>query len=105
MQTTIPLSIVILGGGTAGWMAASILLHAWHDKGVQITLVESEDIGIIGVGEGSTPALRKFFSYLRIAEKDWMPACNATYKAGIYFDNWSAVPDYESYFHPFYPSC
>lgn len=102
MQTTAPKSIVIVGGGTAGWMAASILLHAWKDQGVQITLVESDDIGIIGVGEGSTPALRKFFGYLRIAEKDWMPACNATYKAGIYFDNWSSVAGYESYFHPFY---
>lgn len=102
MQTAIPKTLVIVGGGTAGWMAASILLHAWKDKGVQITLVESEDIGIIGVGEGSTPALRKFFSYLRIAEKDWMPACNATYKAGIYFNNWGEKPGYESYFHPFY---
>lgn len=102
MQTRAPRSIVIVGGGTAGWMAASILLHAWKDQGVQITLVESEDIGIIGVGEGSTPALRKFFGYLQIAEQDWMPACNATYKAGIYFDNWSTVAGCESYFHPFY---
>lgn len=106
MQTRIPQSILIVGGGTAGWMAASILMHAWRDKGLKVTLVESDDIGIIGVGEGSTPALRKFFSYLRIAEKDWMPACNATYKAGIYFDNW-ARPSLSptgniSYFHPFY---
>ncbi|EIK42880.1 NAD(FAD)-dependent dehydrogenase, putative [Cellvibrio sp. BR] len=102
MQTAIPKSIAIVGGGTAGWMAASILLHAWKTHQVEITLVESEDIGIIGVGEGSTPALRKFFSYLHIAEKEWMPACNATYKAGIYFDNWGETPGYESYFHPFY---
>jgi tryptophan 6-halogenase len=100
----IPKQIVIVGGGTAGWMAASILLHAWRNQGVKISLVESEDIGIIGVGEGSTPALRKFFSYLRIDEKDWMPACNATYKAGIYFDNWTGTnqPCPKSYFHPFY---
>lgn len=102
MQNQAPKQIVIVGGGTAGWMAASILLHAWKNHDVKITLIESEDIGIIGVGEGSTPAMRKFFSYLRIAEKDWMPACNATYKAGIYFDNWGEIPGYESYFHPFY---
>lgn len=106
MQTNIPKSILIVGGGTAGWMAASILLHAWQDRGTQITLVESDDIGIIGVGEGSTPALRKFFSYLRISEQEWMPACNATYKAGIYFDNWTGPelsPSSEpGYFHPFY---
>ncbi len=102
MQPSPPKSLVILGGGTAGWMAASIFLHAWKDQGVKITLIESRDIGTIGVGEGSTPALRKFFSYLRIAEKDWMPACNATYKAGIYFNHWSTRPGYESYFHPFY---
>lgn len=101
-QNAIPKSILIVGGGTAGWMAANILLHAWQAQGVQITLVESEDIGIIGVGEGSTPAMRKFFSYLRIAEKEWMPACNATYKAGIQFTGWSTQPSYESYFHPFY---
>lgn len=83
-------------------MTASILLHAWQNQGVKITLIESEDIGIIGVGEGSTPALRKFFGYLKIAEKEWMPACNATYKTGIYFNRWSTQKGYENYFHPFY---
>lgn len=101
-QNAIPKSILIVGGGTAGWMAATILLHAWRAQGVQITLIESEDIGIIGVGEGSTPALRKFFGYLKIAEKEWMPACNATYKAGIQFTGWSTQQGYEHYFHPFY---
>lgn len=101
-QNAIPKSILIVGGGTAGWMAASILLHAWRDQGVNITLVESEDIGIIGVGEGSTPALRKFFGYLKVAEREWMPACNATYKAGIQFSGWSRIKGYENYFHPFY---
>lgn len=101
-QNSIPKSILIVGGGTAGWMAASILLHAWRDQGVKITLVESEDIGIIGVGEGSTPALRKFFGYLKVTEREWMPACNATYKAGIQFNGWSTIKGYENYFHPFY---
>ena len=62
---------------------------------------ESPDIGIIGVGEGSTPQLKGFFDSLGIAEADWMPRCNATYKAGISFHRWSARPGFEHYFHPF----
>lgn len=93
--------IVIVGGGTAGWMCALIMAHQWRAKGIEITLVESPEVGIIGVGEGSTPALKTFFDLLDIAEAEWMPACNATYKCGIRFENWSARPGYENYFHPF----
>jgi tryptophan 6-halogenase len=93
--------IVIVGGGTAGWMTALILAHALIAKGVQIELVESPVVGIIGVGEGSTPWLRGFFDRLGIEESEWMPECNATYKCGITFDKWSTVPGFESYFHPF----
>lgn len=102
MSYTLPKSILIVGGGTAGWMAANIFLHAWGAQGTKVTLIESSDVGIIGVGEGSTPALRKFFNYLNVAEKDWMPACNATYKVGIQFNGWSTHKDFEHYFHPFY---
>ena len=49
--------IVILGGGTAGWMAANVMVKAWGQHGFDITLIESPDIGIVGVGEGSTPTL------------------------------------------------
>ncbi|MFL2874237.1 MAG: tryptophan halogenase family protein, partial [Pseudohongiellaceae bacterium] len=94
-------NIVILGGGTAGWMAANLLQKRWRQKGVNITVVESPDIGIIGVGEGSTPLLKEFFDSLDISESEWMPQCNATYKNGISFNNWSTVSGYESYFHPF----
>jgi tryptophan 6-halogenase len=90
---------VILGGGTAGWMAACLLAKAWPQH--KVTLVESPEIGIIGVGEGSTPQLRAFFKTLGIAESEWMPKCNATYKNGISFHGWSRRPGYESYFHPF----
>ena len=93
--------IVILGGGTAGWMAANILAKRWAKYSVEIALVESSDIGIIGVGEGSTPQLKSFFDYMEIAEAEWMPACNATYKTGIRFCNWSTKPGFENYFHPF----
>jgi 2-polyprenyl-6-methoxyphenol hydroxylase-like FAD-dependent oxidoreductase len=93
--------IVIVGGGTAGWMSALILARALLDRGVEITLVESPTVGIIGVGEGSTPWLRGFFDDLDIEESEWMPACHATYKCGITFDRWSTKPGFESYFHPF----
>lgn len=53
------------------------------------------------MGEGSTPLLKEFFDSLEISESEWMPQCNATYKNGISFNDWSTVPGYESYFHPF----
>ena len=91
--------IVILGGGTAGWMAACLMAKAW--PAATITLVESPEIGIVGVGEGSTPQLKALFDGLDIAEADWMPAAHATYKVGIRFEGWSDRPGFEQYFHPF----
>jgi tryptophan 6-halogenase len=96
-----PSHIVILGGGTAGWMAANLVAHKWHALGTKVTLVESPDVGIIGVGEGSTPQLKAFFDTLGISEAEWMPRCNATYKNGIRFSGWSDRLGFESYFHPF----
>ncbi len=93
--------IVILGGGTAGWIAANALVHAWGEKGVDVALVESPDIGTVGVGEGSTPRLKIFFDTIGVEESEWMPKCNATYKNGISFVGWSTRPGYEHYFHPF----
>jgi 2-polyprenyl-6-methoxyphenol hydroxylase-like FAD-dependent oxidoreductase len=93
--------IVIVGGGTAGWMTALLLARSMVPKGVAIELLESPTVGIIGVGEGSTPWLRGFFDSLGIEEAEWMPACHATYKCGITFDRWSTRPGFESYFHPF----
>ncbi len=96
-----PRRIVVLGGGTAGWMAACLIAHRWGPHGTSVTVVESPDIGIIGVGEGSTPQLKAMFDTLGIAEREWMPACNATYKTGIAFHGWSNRPGFERYFHPF----
>jgi 2-polyprenyl-6-methoxyphenol hydroxylase-like FAD-dependent oxidoreductase len=93
--------VVIVGGGSAGWMAAMMLADALLPRGVEIEVLESPIVGIIGVGEGSTPWLRGFFDKLGIEESDWMPACHATYKCGITFDKWSTKPGFESYFHPF----
>jgi len=101
--------LLILGGGTAGWMAANMLNHYLGSKSAsnlnqqtwQITLVESPQIGIIGVGEGSTPQLKKFFDLLGIDESEWMPASHATFKNGISFINWSEHTEKNRYFHPF----
>lgn len=91
--------ILIVGGGTAGWMAANLIASRWVD--VEISVLESPDIAIIGVGEGSTPQLKLFFDAINVTEAEWMPRCNATYKNGISFVNWSFIPGFERYFHPF----
>ena len=93
--------IVLIGGGTAGWMTALILARALISRGVSITVLESPTVPTIGVGEGSTPWLRGFFDSLGIEESEWMPACHATYKSGITFAGWSTRPGFTSYFHPF----
>jgi hypothetical protein len=93
--------VVVVGGGSAGWMTALILARSLVEQGVEITVVESPAVGIIGVGEGSTPWLRGFFDSLGIEESEWMPACHATYKCGISFEGWSTKPGFERYFHPF----
>lgn len=97
----IPGRICILGGGTAGWMSACLLNDRWGRSGTEVTLIESSEIGIIGVGEGSTPQLKAFFDRLGISEAEWMPRCNATFKVGIGFEGWSDRPGHERYFHPF----
>ena len=94
--------ILIVGGGTAGWMTAALLVHGWAKHGFNITLLESDAIGIIGVGEGSTPKMRRFFDRIGVSEAEWMPHCNATYKCGIRFPGWSTQPGHPSYYHPFF---
>ncbi|AVT46425.1 tryptophan halogenase family protein [Shewanella baltica] len=92
--------IIILGGGTAGWMAAAALANNPVFAAIELCLVESDNIGTIGVGEGSTPHLKRFMDNLGISEKDWMEQCHASYKTGIDFINWNG--DSQQYFHPFY---
>jgi hypothetical protein len=93
--------VVVVGGGTAGWMTALLLASSAYGARLKVTVLESPQVGVIGVGEGSTPWLRGFFESLGIEESEWMPQCHATYKAGITFEGWSTRPGYESYFHSF----
>ncbi len=92
-------SILIAGGGSAGWMTAAAL--ATHVRtGVAITLVESEAIGIVGVGEATIPPIRIFNQQLGIAEADFLRATLGSFKLGIEFAGWNAASG-GRYFHPF----
>ena len=92
-------NIVILGGGTAGWMTAASLVSLLGPAGIQVTLVESEAIGIVGVGEATLPHLKFFNQTLGIDEFDFMAKTRATIKLGIEFVDWGQKGD--SYIHPF----
>jgi len=96
-----PEHIVIAGGGSAGWMTASIFLRSLGLAGSRITLIESPNIPTIGVGEGTTPLFKRFLKFLEVPEEEFMGACMATYKHGIEFPGWTGHKEFESYFHPF----
>ena len=93
-----PVRVVVLGGGTAGWMSAAALQKLLGPL-VVVTLVESEDIGIVGVGEATLPHIRGFVERLGIDEAAFMKATHATYKLGIDFRDFGRIG--ESYIHPF----
>ncbi len=92
------MKVVIAGGGTAGWLTAAALSKQLGES-LDITLVESEEIGTIGVGEATIPPMRTFHRLLGIDESAFMSATNATFKLGIQFENWKQIG--ETYFHSF----
>lgn len=100
-QDPIPKHILIVGGGSAGWMTASLLLRSLGNIGCKVTLVESSNISTIGVGEGTTPLFKRFLNFLGISESGFMSSCKATIKAGINFPGWTGSDEFPSYFHPF----
>lgn len=81
-------NIIIVGGGSAGWMAAAYIAKSLNFK-INLTLIESASIPRIGVGEATVPTIKtEFFDKLCIPETEWMPACHATYKLSVKFQNW-----------------
>jgi tryptophan halogenase len=94
-----PLDIVILGGGTAGWMTATALVSLVPSSRCRVRLVESEEIGIVGVGEATFPEIKNFNDAVGVDEAEMLRATNGTFKLGIEFVDWGFKGS--RYIHPF----
>ncbi|MCJ8321532.1 MAG: tryptophan 7-halogenase [Colwellia sp.] len=96
--------ITIIGGGTAGWLTAGIIAAEHQsntDTGIQITLIESPDVKILGVGEGTWPTMRTSLQKMGISETDFIQACDASFKQGSKFVGWVNGNESDAYYHPF----
>ncbi len=91
--------VVIVGGGTAGWMTAASLSHHFGHLPISFTVVESSEIGTVGVGEATIPSIREFYQVLGISDIEIMRATKATCKLGIEFRDWYKKGS--AFFHPF----
>ena len=94
-------NVVVLGGGTAGWLSACYL--AARRPELAVTLVEAPDIATIGVGEGTWPTMRGTLAAIGIEESVFLARCDASFKQGSRFDGWVNGSPGDSYYHPFSP--
>lgn len=96
--------IVVVGGGSAGWITAGSLAAEFKSNaasGIKVTLIESPDVKIIGVGEGTWPSMRTTLKHMGIAETDFLSHCHASFKQGSKFIGWRNGHADDSYYHPF----
>lgn len=95
--------ILIVGGGSAGWLSAAVLAAAFkaNDEGISVTLVESPDVKSIGVGEGTWPSMCATLRRIGVSESDFIRSCDASFKQGSKFVGWYDGSDNDSYYHPF----
>jgi tryptophan 7-halogenase len=97
-------AVVIVGGGTAGWLTAGIIAARHQAKlkagGFSVTLIESPDIRIIGVGEGTWPTMRSSLEKMGVSETDFFRQCDAAFKQGGKFSGWTTGAADDSYYHP-----
>ena len=92
--------LVVIGGGAAGWLTAACLARE-HAAQVSVVLIESPDVPIIGVGEGTWPSMRSSLQRIGISEQDLLRHCDATFKQGTQFMNWYSTDSGADYVHPF----
>lgn len=96
-------SVCIVGGGSAGWLAAAVIAarhRAGHADDLKVTLIESEEIGIVGVGEGTWPTMRNTLRKIGVSETDFFRECNASFKQGAKFSGWATGKADDFYYHP-----
>ncbi len=96
--------VVIAGGGSAGWLTAGVIAAdhcAASSPGLQVTVIESPEVGPIGVGEGTWPTMRDTLRRIGVSESDFLRECDASFKQGSRFNGWRDGQDGDYYFHPF----
>jgi len=96
--------VVVVGGGSAGWLTAGLIAaeHRAHSPdGLRVTLIESPDVPTIGVGEGTWPSMRDTLRRIGVSESDFFRECDAAFKQGSLFARWRSGGDGDYYFHPF----